>query len=152
MPKLSLVYEPSKILRTRAHKVKNVKDHSIHTLVKDMIVAMNLANGVGLAAPQINEGLRLIIVSTKKGSIACINPKILRKSLFKEWMEEGCLSVPGKYGIVKRHRSVTVRFIDLKGETVTMKTYGLLSQIFQHEVDHINGILFIDKAKNLKTL
>ena len=147
---LKIIKHPEKILGERSLEIKDVNDNKIQRLILEMIITMNDANGVGLDGPQVNKKIRIIIVSTKKGPIACINPEIIKKSFFKEWMEEGCLSVPGIYGVVKRYRSVTVKFTNNKGMPVIIKTYGLLSQIFQHEIDHINGTLFIKKAKNIR--
>ena len=79
-----------------------------------------------------------------------INPKILKKSLFKEWDEEGCLSVPGFFGQVKRHKKITLEYLDANGKLQRLDAEGFFARIIQHEIDHLNGILFTDKAKDLR--
>jgi peptide deformylase len=104
------------------------------------------ADGIGVAAPQIGVLKRIIIVKTANGAEAFINPKIISSSIRRVESEEGCLSVPGVYGIVKRHASVKVKAYDKDGKKIKFKTGGLQSIIFQHEIDHLDGILFIDKV------
>ena len=99
---------------------------------------------------QIGKNVRLAVINTKNGRIFLINPKITKKSLLKEWGEEGCLSVPGVFGQVKRHKKITCEYLDQKSVENAIKAEGLLARVIQHEIDHLDGILFIDKAKNLK--
>ena len=121
-------------------------------------------NGVGLAAPQVGSSLRLFIVAGRvflpereegekpvpahkiPADKVFINPEIMRQSKRMSSMDEGCLSVRGLYGTVVRSEKVTIRAIDEKGKSFTMNASGLVAQIFQHEVDHLNGILYIDRA------
>ncbi|MFA6919043.1 MAG: peptide deformylase [Patescibacteria group bacterium] len=145
---LKIITIPNPILRQKAKKITDFSDSKIQKLIPQMTEIM-LQEGVGLAAPQVGESIRLVVVKYKDGSIAMINPKILRKSILKEWGEEGCLSVPGKYGEVKRSKKLTVRYIDEKGKTKTLIANGMLARIIQHETDHLDGILFIDKARNV---
>ena len=107
---------------------------------------MKNAPGVGLAAPQIGQSLRLIIVERAPKPLVLVNPEIVSHSLRRHILEEGCLSVPGKYGLIKRWRSVKVRAQTLDGQPFEITAQGFLAQIFQHEIDHLNGILYIDKA------
>ena len=150
MKPLPLVTLPAKNLREPSDIVTDVTDTKYKTLVPQMIKTMHKEDGVGLAAPQIGINIRLIIVYTKHSDLVCFNPKIVKKSLFKSLLHEGCLSVPGKYGQIKRHRSVRVQFTDTEGKEQLLDTHGLLAEIFQHEVDHLDGILYIDKAKKVE--
>ncbi|MBP6942641.1 MAG: peptide deformylase [Candidatus Buchananbacteria bacterium] len=148
----SIVLHPDPRLRQRAAEISDVANPEIQTLIPEMIESMKAHNGVGLAAPQIGELVRLIIVSHKSGPIAMINPKIVHKSFKRLWEEEGCLSIPGVYGDVKRHLGVTATYTDAQGQPQKLEAEGLLARIIQHEVDHLNGVLFIDKAKNIHEL
>lgn len=119
-------------------------------LIKDLKLTMKEENGVGIAAPQVGIHDRVIIAETADGPTAFINPEIIERAFKLVDSEEGCLSVPGIWGIVKRHRSVTVKALDESGKTVQLRANGLLSIIFQHEIDHLDGILFIDRATDLR--
>lgn len=147
-------------LRKRADEVADVSDQKIQTLIDGMIPTMYEKDGIGLAAPQVDASVRIAVIvpdpyrfEDYKGkhaeALVVINPVITRHSFFKEDGEEGCLSVPGVMGVVKRWKSVTVSFLNRKGEKVTMKAKGLLARVFQHEIDHLDGILFIDKAEKV---
>ncbi len=121
-------------------------------LVCDLIETMHAENGIGIAAPQIGIHKCVIIVDVGSNQPqAFFNPKIISKSFSKIESEEGCLSVPGVFGIVKRHRSVTVTAQNIDGATQTFRAEGLLAIVFQHEIDHLNGILFIDKVLRYTT-
>lgn len=151
MPKiLPLVFHPNPGLRQRAHEIPftSIKEYS--SLASDMSETMIVDRGIGLAAPQIGENIRLIIVSTKAGSQVMFNPEIVKKSLRQEWGEEGCLSIPGVFGSVKRYKTLECKFYDVEGTQQTVKAQGLLARVIQHEIDHLDGILFIDKAKDLR--
>lgn len=103
-------------------------------------------DGIGIASPQVGENIRLVVISTSNGPLVMVNPEILKKSWRAETAEEGCLSVRGVFGPVKRARSVTVKFTDRDGKKQQLDTSGLFARVIQHEVDHIDGILFIDRA------
>jgi peptide deformylase len=151
MPKiLPLVFHPDPRLRQRSIEVDVKKISALTSLASDMSATMITDKGIGLAAPQIGENIRLIIVSTKSGPQVMFNPKIVKKSLRQEWGEEGCLSIPGVFGNVKRHKSLDCEFFDIKGVIQTAKAEGLLARVIQHEIDHLDGILFIDKAKDVR--
>lgn len=148
-----------KVLRTRARTIP-ARDINSKKL-NDIIMAMSAAlaredDGVALAAPQIGESLRLFIVSHKlfpkkdgaePKDLVFINPTLVKVSRKKEMMEEGCLSVRPLYGKVRRAHKATVRALNEKGERVERGGSGLLAQIFQHEMDHLDGILFTDRAE-----
>lgn len=117
-------------------------------MVQQMIESCRKVNGIGLAAPQIGKSIRLCIINLEHMGLppfALINPKITKKSWKKVEMEEGCLSIPGLFGIVKRPQKVTVEALNLKGEKNKFVADGMLSRVVQHEVDHLDGILFTSK-------
>jgi len=113
-----------------------------------MIETCRAANGIGLAAPQVGLSLRLCVINLEHLGLdpfALINPKIVTKSWKKIEMEEGCLSIPGVFGIVKRPEKITVKAINLAGKENIVKADGLLARVIQHEVDHLDGILITSK-------
>lgn len=114
-------------------------------------------DGVALAAPQIDVSRRLFIVShrflgNQTNNLICINPVLKKTSRQKVWLEEGCLSVRWLYGKTRRATKVTLEAYDERGQKFTRHASGLLAQVFQHEIDHLNGVLFTDQAKDLKEL
>ncbi len=140
------------ILRASAERVKQVDDE-IRTLVEDMFETMYAEEGVGLAAPQVGVGLRVIVVDPREPEVqpfALINPEVAETAGEMEKGEEGCLSIPGLKDLVERPSHVVVTATDLTGAPVRMEADGLLARILQHEIDHINGILFIDRVSPLK--
>jgi peptide deformylase len=154
MPKtLDIVIYPDKTLRVKCAEIKKVDD-KIRRLLSDMELTMKEKDGVGLAGPQVGKTIRVIIVNTKDGPLAMINPKITKKSWLKEAGEEGCLSIPNFYGEVKRHKKINVSYTDKHDKKIRLSAEGLLARVIQHEVDHLNGVLFIDylKKKDLKSL
>lgn len=116
---------------------------------------MKTADGVGLAAPQIGEGVRLCVIDRRadeinlKNDLILVNPVWKKTSIKKDVMEEGCLSVPKTYGKVKRYTKIKADAINEKGEKISFTAADLLARVIQHEVDHLDGILFIDKAKDI---
>ncbi len=125
-----------------------------------MVETMSAANGVGLAAPQIGQNIRLIVINQlavdspnfkKKSDLVLANPAITKKSWRREWLREGCLSVPGSQGEVERYTKISVKALDLSGKIINFEASGLLAEIVQHEIDHLNGALYIDKARNIKS-
>ena len=132
------------VLREKAKKVRKV-DASIQKLIDDMIDTMHAAPGVGLAAPQVGVSLRVVVIETPDdGLMALVNPEVVKKS-GKRQLTEGCLSVPGYQGEITRSRQVTVKALDRDGKEVRLKAVDtLLAQALEHEIDHINGILYID--------
>lgn len=149
---LKIVKNPDPILRKISEEIdlKEINSKKMNELCLNMAETMIKKDGIGLAAPQIGKNIRAVVINTKEGPVFMINPKVKNKSLTKEWGEEGCLSVPGVFGQVKRHKGLTCVFYGIKGEKEQMKAKGLLARVIQHEIDHLDGILFIDKAKDLK--
>ncbi len=140
---LPIIIHPNPILRQKSAKIKKIS-HKIKRLALDMEKTMLEKDGIGLAAPQVGKNLRIIAINTKDGPLLMFNPKITRKSWLKEWGEEGCLSLPKIYGKVKRKRNVRAVYLDENGQKKKIKAEGLLARVIQHEIDHLNGVLFID--------
>jgi peptide deformylase len=135
------------VLRERARPVERF-DGALRRLAADMIQTMKEAPGVGLAAPQVGRALRLIVfdLGEEEGAKALANP-VLRDEWGEQVGDEGCLSVPGLYYPVRRHLRVQAEGYDLEGQEVDIEAHELLSRILQHEVDHLNGVLFIDRLE-----
>lgn len=154
MTRRRVLHNPDPELReiSRPLSVAEITSDDMRALVADMKETMKLENGVGLAAPQINQKIRLIVAQTPRGVKGYFNPVITKRSEKLVDSEEGCLSVPGIFGVVKRHKAITVSVLNEKGEEEIIKTGGLLSVIFQHEIDHLDGVLFIDRAHSLHEL
>ncbi|MEX2160585.1 MAG: peptide deformylase [Anaerolineales bacterium] len=159
-----IIKHPNDILRRKARPVETF-DAELQRLIDDMFETMRAAPGVGLAGPQINVPLRLAVIEygeppeeeangqpPKKKLFTIINPEITRQSEETEVASEGCLSIPGLVGDVERAASVTVKAQNRHGQSVKIKASGWLARIFQHEIDHLNGVLFIDKAENIQQL
>ncbi len=132
------------ILKVRAKKVEKI-DEKVKKLINDMIETMKFSNGVGLAAPQVGESLRIIVVDYEEKPMAFINPEILERE--GESIEyEGCLSVPGIEVPVKRAQSIVFKAQDINGRVKKYRAKGLFSRVIQHEIDHLDGVLIVDKA------
>ena len=151
---LPIIKNPSPLLREKSEEIdlKKIKVNELKELCADMIKTMKENDGVGLAAPQVGKSIRLITINTKDEPKIMINPKITGKSWAKEWNEEGCLSVPGVYGKVRRNKKINCIYFDKGGQKTKIQAEGLLSFVIQHEIDHLDGILFIDKAKEIKKI
>lgn len=146
MAKLKILKVGDPTLRKVCRPVDTVTPR-INTLLDDMIETMRQADGVGLAAPQVGVLRRVVVIETPDdGLIELINPKIIAYSGEQE-SEEGCLSVPGRWGITKRPMHVTVRAMNRNGEIFDVTGSGLLAKAFCHEIDHLDGKLYIDIAK-----
>ena len=139
--------EGDEILRKNSRIVEEITP-KIKALVEDMIETMNHANGVGLAAPQIGILKRIVIIDVGEGPIVMINPEILKRKGEQEGIE-GCLSIPGKSGIVKRPNYIKAQAINLEGEIFTVEGEELLARAICHEIDHLNGQLYIDIAEEM---
>ena len=138
----------STVLRQKAKPVLEVND-TIRTLLDDMAETMYESEGVGLAAPQIGISRRIIVVDVGEGLLELINPRLL-KGKGKQIGEEGCLSVPGYFAPVERYKTIFVEGLDRTGKPVQVKARDFMAVALQHEMDHLDGILFIDKAKKEK--
>lgn len=151
MANLSIIKEPDQFLRLKAKKIDKVTPE-IERLILDMEQTMKTEKGVGLAAPQVGQSISLCLISTEKGPLALINPQILWKSLGKDIEEEGCLSCPNIWGLVKRSKSIFLMAEDKNGQKFSFRAKGFLARVIQHEIDHLKGILIIDKLvkKNVK--
>lgn len=145
MSTLPIVINPNPILRKKAAPIANALDSDIQNLIPVLTETMIVEDGIGIAAPQVGKSIRLIIINQKDKPLVMINPKIEMKSIRAETAEEGCLSVPGVFGTVKRSKKIKATAIDESGKSFTIKAEGLLARVIQHEVDHLDGILFIDK-------
>jgi len=148
---LDIITNPAKILRQIAQEVSltEISSEITQKLINDMQETMLIKDGIGLAAPQINVSKRIIVINTKDGILTFINPKIVKNSWKKQTDEEGCLSVPGVWGNVKRPYQIDLNAIDKNGKEIKLTAKGLFARVIQHEVDHLDGILFIDKAKKI---
>ena len=135
---------PDPILEKKCEDVVDV-NIEINQLIGNMIEAMQKNHGVGLAAPQIGVLKKIIVLDSEKGPIAFINPKIIKKSKEIETIEEGCLSFPGIFLNIKRPKEVEAETVTEDGKKIIIRLNGLLSRVFQHEVDHLEGILFIKR-------
>jgi peptide deformylase len=139
------------VLRQKAKKVSRI-DGSIERLIDDMIETMRLANGVGLAAPQIGVLLRVIVVHMPgEEPIVLINPEIARRTGEQE-VTEGCLSVPGYYGEVKRSAGVVLKGKNRNGKAIRIRAEGLMAEALEHEIDHLEGRLYIDHVEGATKL
>ena len=151
-----IVTLPQAILRHKARKV-SAFGQDFQALVDDMVETMRQAPGVGLAAPQVDESTRLIVIEygdeedeeAPAKLYVVANPEITRTSQETLVGAEGCLSIPGIQGEVERFAAVTVKGLNRHGRPMTVKAKGWLARIFQHEIDHLDGILFVDRAEKL---
>ena len=154
MPQRKIVIEPDPILRKESAPIEKV-DNDLRKLLDDMLETMYAAPGIGLAAVQIGILKRLIVIDIskdkeKKNPLFLINPEIVSKSKNTSMYEEGCLSLPGHFAEIERPSECRINFLDYNGKKKEITAKGLLSTCIQHEVDHLNGILFIDYLSKLK--
>jgi peptide deformylase len=153
---LDIVTFPDPFLRLKAKQVTKF-DAELQTLIENMFETMRAAPGVGLAAPQIGESLRLIVVeytededeNAKPKKYVLVNPEIVKRSEETITDLEGCLSLPGLAGTVERHQSVTVKAKNRFGKPIKIEAEEWLARIFQHEIDHLDGVLYIDRAEEV---
>lgn len=154
----TIVTLPDPVLRRKARTVTTF-DKKLQTLIDDMIETMREAPGVGLAAPQVGISERIIVVEyyeneeaeqvedeTKKRVWVMLNPEIVKASEEKVMGVEGCLSIPNLVGEVERHEAIQIKGLNRRGQPMRVKAAGWLARIFQHEIDHLNGIVFTDRA------
>jgi peptide deformylase len=138
------------ILLAKAARVKEPQSPAIARLIADMFDSMRAAKGMGLAAPQIGVSLRLAIIEWQNERFTFINPTLTALSKEKVLFEEGCLSLPDQFFPIERSESVTVRYQNEAGEDVKMKASGILAIALQHEVDHLEGVLIVDRHRKQK--
>lgn len=139
-----ILRKPPKRIDFSAHNKKELK-----SLTVEMKQIMRKANGIGLASNQIGLDMRVFVAEVEEKFYAVFNPEIIKRSEEMVSMEEGCLSVPGTFGNIERNEKVTLEGYDYRSKKIKIKAWGLLAIVFQHEVDHLNGKLFIDRAANL---
>ncbi len=143
----AMCHLPNPVLRQKAKRVPTV-DSSIQKLIDDMIETMQQAPGVGLAAPQVGVSLRVVVLQMPgEEPMAIVNPEMIKRSGEQE-VVEGCLSFPGYAGELRRSASVTVKGWDRWGKAIRIKATGLMAQALQHELDHLNGVLYIDHVES----
>lgn len=149
---LPMRYLGDPVLRVKAEEIEAV-DEALRRLARDMFDTMYAEDGVGLAGPQVGTERRIIVLDPREQGIepmALINPRIVAAADETDRAEEGCLSIPGLRELVDRSVAVTVEAADLEGEPVHIEAEGLLARILQHEIDHLDGILFLDRVSPLK--
>lgn len=148
---LSIRVLPEPILRQKSKRVR-VIDGSIQRLISNMIETMHSTGGVGLAAPQLGTPLRVIVIGMpEQEDIVLINPEVVRRS-GERLVDEGCLSVPGYIGEIKRAEIVRVKGRDQNWKEIRIKANELLAQVLEHEIDHLNGVLYIDYLESMDKL
>ena len=150
----TILLEPDPILRKKCEPLEKVDDH-LRKLMNDMLETMYKAPGIGLAAIQVGILKRIVVIDIskdpeKKNPLFLVNPEIIHLSKETSVYEEGCLSLPGQFAEIERPANCHLKYIDFNGKEKELKTDGLLSTCIQHEVDHLNGILFIDYLSKLK--
>ena len=142
---------PDPILRQKSKRVRAI-DGSIKKLIEDMRETMHAVGGVGLAAPQIGVSLRVITIGIlEQEDLVLVNPEVVRRK-GECPVREGCLSIPGYFGEIKRAESVTIKGLDPGGKEIRIKANELLAQVLQHEIDHLNGVLYIDHLESMDKL
>ncbi|MDD4272041.1 MAG: peptide deformylase [Patescibacteria group bacterium] len=152
MPILKILTQPNPILRKKSAEINPaaIKSRELKSLASSMVKTMIKADGVGLAAPQIGKNIRLIVINSKDGVFCLVNPKFIKKSWARELGQEGCLSIPGVFGEVKRHKKISLAYYNQEGKKVKLTAEGMMARVIQHEIDHLDGILFIDKAVKIE--
>lgn len=150
----NIITESNPNLRKKSKKIDllGINKPEFQEFLRDMKATMLKRDGVGLAAPQIDKQIRVIIVNTKDGPVAMINPVITKKSWRQVWGEEGCLSVPKTFGEVRRRKGLVCEYYNEKGEKKSIEASGLMARIIQHELDHLDGVLFVDLARKIKRI
>lgn len=149
MKESPVVQYPENRLHEKSQPVTNFQTDELRSLIDTMIVTMRKQRGIGLAAPQIGVWLQAAVIEMKDGPLVAINPQLTDVSGEQEDDEEGCLSVKGVYGVVRRAQRVTLDAYNTDGESYRIKASGLLARVIQHEFDHLQGVLFIDRCKEL---
>ncbi|MFL5732910.1 MAG: peptide deformylase [Chloroflexia bacterium] len=159
MAPLEIRYDPDPILREKAKRIKTFDAH-LRKLAADMFETMHANNGVGLAGPQIGQPIRMLVAEyvpepkeKERGfKVALCNPEIVKASDEMDTAPEGCLSIPGWIGEVPRHVGITVKGQTPEGKEIRIKAQDYYARVLQHEIDHLDGILFTDRVVDIKTL
>ncbi|MBE9501884.1 MAG: peptide deformylase [Dehalococcoidia bacterium] len=151
MAVLPIVGHSHPVLRQKAKRVRNI-DGSVQRLIDDMVETMHEVEGVGLAAPQVGVSLRVIVIELPgEETLALVNPQIVKRSGERE-VVEGCLSVPGYRGEIKRSVKVVAKGLDRHGREARIRGEELMAQVLEHELDHLNGVLYIDHLESMDKL
>ena len=151
MAVLPILKYPDPVLCRKAKRVSRI-DESLNRLIDDMIETMYQASGAGLAAPQVGVSLKIAVIGLpNEDVIVLVNPEVVKKS-GERMVIEGCLSVPGYRGEIKRAEKVTVKALDRNGKAFRIKADDLLAEVLEHEIDHLNGILYIDHLESTEKL
>ncbi len=155
---LEITKEPNPLLHqvSKNLTVEEINSPATKEFVVDLVETMYAKDGVGIASVQVGNPIQLCVIAKdftpdKKANLVLINPKFEKASVLREWTEEGCLSVPNIYGSVRRYKKIKVSALSTKGEKMEFIARDFFARIIQHEIDHLNGILFIEKAKKLHT-
>jgi len=144
---MKIVTYENKLLRNKSEEVKDVTQEKIQKLISDMKIFVKKKRGAGLSAIQVGEPVRIFVVNMGKHKEVFVNPEIKKLSDSETTLEEGCLSFPGFFGMVKRPKQVTVQALDENGKPFELEASGILSKVIQHEIDHLDGVLFVDRMK-----
>jgi len=144
---MKIIEYPNDILRQKAQPVEDPTSVEIKQLILDMIQTLRANNGLGLAAPQVGKSLRICVVEIENELFVLINPEIKKQSGDEIVCEEGCLSFPNKFLNIKRHKKIKVRATDLNGKKQIIRAKGLLARVIQHEMDHLDGVLIVDRVE-----
>ena len=152
MAVLNIRTVPDPVLRRKTKRISAI-DRSVKKLVKDMCETLHAEEGrVGLAAPQVGVSLRVTVICLPEGEdVILINPEVVRRK-GQRLVSEGCLSIPGYTGELYRAETVTVKALDINGKEIRIKGEELLAQALEHEIDHLNGILYVDRMENMDAL
>lgn len=142
--------EHQEVLRRHATRVADPTTSEMRALIPEMIEIMKAANGVGLAAPQIGKSISLAVIEINGIISVYFNPKIIVKSEEKVIFEEGCLSLPGEFFPIERSEKITIKYDDTTGKSRKLTATGFLAIVLQHEIDHLEGILIIDRYRKQK--
>jgi peptide deformylase len=148
---LTILTLPNAKLRERSQEIdpKELSKPEFQAWLDDLIETMHKADGVGIAAPQVGRQVRIFIATEHGTPYVVVNPVVLKKSWRMADGEEGCLSVPGKYGVVRRHHGFKIRALDRMGKKFELDAKGFFARVLQHELDHLDGVLYVDRAKKV---
>lgn len=146
---MKILEYPNDALREISEEVKDPTGVEVKQLILDMIQTLRANNGLGLAAPQVGKNLRICVIEIENELFVLINPEIKTLSNEKIPSEEGCLSFPNKFMNLQRHKRVKIKAIDLNGKSQIIRARGLLARVIQHEIDHLNGVLIVDRTEEV---
>lgn len=143
---LKVITYPDNLLRQKTEPVKDPTDNEIKKLISEMLETLRSQEGIGLAAPQVGSNKRICLIELENEVFILINPEIKKLSGSQINLEEGCLSFPGKFISVPRYEKIKVKALDSNGKKQIIRARGLLARALQHEIDHLDGVLFVDRV------